>query len=99
MQNATTTVFGLQQLGVLGLRSEAFGCPFFSRNTQAITGHHRHIHSIDLQQLPDLPINGLMKTICFYRSPVRAIITPLTQRIVIALNFFEDDDVWSSVDG
>jgi len=40
VQNATTTVFGRQRLGALGLPSEAFGCPFFSGNTQAIAGHH-----------------------------------------------------------
>ena len=89
-QNATTTGFGRQRIGSLSLAYETFDGPFFSGNTQAITGHHFTEGEVYPRRTPAAAAgsggNGSTKTICFYRSPVRAIISPLTQRMVIDLN-------------
>ena len=63
--------------------SEFFERPFGPGNTQAIDGHHftqvMYVHAIHQQQLL-VPLGKVTPTtIIFYcRSPVRAIITPLT---------------------
>ena len=88
-QNATT-VFGRQRISSLSLASEKFDGQLFPWNTQAIAGYHFIEGEAFPRRTPAAAAgsagNGSTKTICFYRSPVRAILAPLTQRTVIDLN-------------